>query len=139
MERFLQVTGSPLNYSSARLLSAYENQHNKSSRLTANSVKMLTQFTKLNFLNVHSVQEVTSAGFETLCRSLPALTGIYLQGLTCSITGSTVPSISQLTSLTTLCLSYADLEAVVDWDILSTMTQLSCLHLIQVRRTVSLP
>jgi hypothetical protein len=129
----LQFMGSPLSDPSARLVSAHANLHNRYRRFTDDSINQLTSLTKLGHLALHTVRDVTSAGIETLC-NLTSLSSVCLQGLTCSITPSTVPSISNWASLKSLCLSYVGDSGVVDLDILTTMTQLSCLVLIQVSR-----
>lgn len=125
----LQVAGSLLQDTSARLLSAHENPHNRCKRFTDSSMKLISQYTKLSHLALHTVRDVTSAGIETLCSSMPALTEVLLSGVTCTIDSSTVTSISTWTSLKSLCLTFVDYGADLDLDVLASMTQLSTLAL----------
>jgi hypothetical protein len=124
----LQVTGSMLADTSARLLASWGLPV---FCFTDNGMQLLSQFTKLNYLHLHAVRDVTGAGIEALC-NLPALTEVYLSGLTCSLNSSTVPSIVKWTSLKALGVSFDVGSAGLDLNVLASMTRLSSVCLVQV-------
>lgn len=124
----LQVTGCFLADTSARFLSSWGNPF---FRFTDNGMQLLSQFTQLTNVDFNSVLDVTAAGIEALC-NLPALSEVYLSGLSCSLNSSTVPSISKWAFLKGLGVSFNVRSAGLDLDILAPMTQLSTLCLAEV-------
>jgi len=97
---------------------------------TDSGMQFFCKLTKLQALELGSLQGVTAAGLAGLA-NLPGLLELLLEELTCDISLSAVPAFSQLTALELMTLSWA-LDAPhceFDPSVLAHMTQLRWLDL----------
>jgi len=116
---------------SQRLWSAHGDPRDGYRCFTNSGMEFLCKLTKLQSLELGSLQGVTAAGLAGLPK-LQALECLRLVGLTCDISLSDVPTFSQLTNLSFLVLSWVWDAPHREFDpsILAHMTQLEVLSLV---------
>jgi len=112
----------------------WSNPHHRCTHIADEVVQFVCKLTKLQSLELHNKENVTAAGLADL-HNLPALKRLGLEYLSCDISASAVPALTQLTALTCLKLSWASyiVHSEFDPSILAHMTQLEELHLRQFR------
>jgi len=99
---------------------------------TDSGIQFVCKLTKLQLLELGSLQGVTAAGLAGL-HILQELKCLALENLICGISLTAVPTLSQLTALTTLVLSWVYISDHCEFDpsILAHMTQLKDLTLVK--------
>jgi len=117
------------NAPSLQLLSVHGDPQDGVRCFTDSSMEFICKLTKLQCLELGSLQGVTAAGLAGLA-DLPGLDILTLGDLTCDISLSAVPAFSQVTALRLLTLSWVwDARHEFDPSILAHMTQLKWLEL----------
>jgi len=114
---------------SQQLWSSFGDPLNSHRCFTDSGMQFCCQLTKLQSLELGSLQGVTAAGLAGLA-DLPGLDVLTLEELTCDISLSAAPAFSQLTALRSLTVSWVwDTRCKFDPSILAHMTQLQWLQL----------
>jgi len=104
--------------------------HDWCTHITDEGMQFLCKLTKLQSLELHNIANVTAARLAGL-HNLPALKRLGLEDLSCRISASAVPALTQLTALTCLKLGWEHLSLHQQFDpsVLAHMTQLEELQL----------
>jgi len=102
--------------------------------ITDEGMQFMCKLTKLQSQELLNMVKVTAAGPAGL-HNLPALKRLGLENLSCEISASAVPALTQLTALTCLKLVWNNSPAPANFapSILARMTQLEELHLLNPR------